>query len=156
QRYPLVLAYKVQPEQLERILRLAESYGLSRSQLIFTGFLTDDDLIALYNLCKLFVFPSLHEGFGLPPLEAMRCGAATLGSNITSLPEVIGWEDAMFNPHDVQDIRRVMEKALTDEAFYHELKAHALAQSAKFSWANTAHLAIEGFTRLLQSSQETD
>lgn len=49
----------------------------------------------------------------------------------------------MFNPHDVQDIRRVMEKALTDEAFYRELKAHALAQSAKFSWANTAHLAIE-------------
>jgi hypothetical protein len=48
-----------------------------------------------------------------------------LGSNITSLPEVIGWEDAMFNPHDVQDIRRVMEKALTDEAFYRELKAHA-------------------------------
>lgn len=74
QRYPMVLAYKVQPEQLERILRLAESYGLPRSQLIFTGFLTDDDLIALYNLCKLFVFPSLHEGFGLPPLEAMRCG----------------------------------------------------------------------------------
>jgi hypothetical protein len=68
-----------------------------------------------------------------------------LGSNITSLPEVIGWEDAMFNPHDVQDIRRVMEKALTDEAFYRELKAHALTQSAKFSWANTAHLAIDGF-----------
>ncbi|HBR1314242.1 TPA: polymannosyl GlcNAc-diphospho-ditrans,octacis-undecaprenol 2,3-alpha-mannosylpolymerase WbdA [Klebsiella quasipneumoniae subsp. quasipneumoniae] len=154
QRYPMVLAYKVHPEDLERILRLAESYGLSRSQLIFTGFLTDDDLIALYNLCKLFVFPSLHEGFGLPPLEAMRCGAATLGSNITSLPEVIGWEDAMFNPHDVQDIRRVMEKALTDEAFYRELKAHALTQSAKFSWANTAHLAIDGFTRLLQSSKE--
>lgn len=148
-RYPLVLAYKVHPDDLERILRLAESHGLSRSQLIFTGFLTDDDLIALYNLCKLFVFPSLHEGFGLPPLEAMRCGAATLGSNATSLPEVIGWADAMFDPRDVQDICRVMKKALTDDVFFTALKEHALTQSATFSWANTARLAIDGFSRLL-------
>ncbi|EMX8699892.1 glycosyltransferase family 4 protein [Klebsiella michiganensis] len=149
QRYPMVLAYKVHPDDLERILRLAESYGLSRSQLIFTGFLADGDLIALYNLCKLFVFPSLHEGFGLPPLEAMRCGAATLGSNVTSLPEVIGWDEAMFDPRDVQDIRRVMERALTDTEFFAALKQHALTQSAKFSWANTAELAIEGFMHLL-------
>ncbi|EHJ8492936.1 glycosyltransferase, partial [Salmonella enterica] len=74
QRYPMVLAYKVDPDDLERILTLAENYGLARNQLIFTGFLANDDLIALYTLCKLFVFPSLHEGFGLPPLEAMRCG----------------------------------------------------------------------------------
>lgn len=155
QRYPMVLAYKVHPDDLERILRLAESYGLSRSQLIFTGFLADGDLIALYNLCKIFVFPSLHEGFGLPPLEAMRCGAATLGSNVTSLPEVIGWEEAMFDPRDVQDIRRVMEKALTNSDFFAALKLHALTQSAKFSWANTAELAIEGFTRLLAEPDST-
>ncbi|OHY69384.1 mannosyltransferase [Pluralibacter gergoviae] len=155
-QYPMVLAYKVHPDDLERILCLAEGYGLSRSQLIFTGFLSDDDLIALYNLCNLFVFPSLHEGFGLPPLEAMRCGAPTLGSNITSLPEVIGWDEAMFNPHDVDDIRRVMERALTDETFYTELKEHALVQSAKFSWANTANIAIDGFSRLLTQPSEVN
>ncbi|HDJ2746652.1 TPA: glycosyltransferase family 4 protein [Salmonella bongori] len=154
QRYPMVLAYKVNADDLERILSLAESYGLSRNQLIFTGFLADDDLIALYTLCKLFVFPSLHEGFGLPPLEAMRCGAATLGSNVTSLPEVIGWDEAMFDPRDVNDIRQLMEKALTDDAFFSALKAHALTQSAKFSWANTARLAIDGFSRLLNEKED--
>ncbi|WP_058914169.1 glycosyltransferase family 4 protein [Entomohabitans teleogrylli] len=152
QRYPLVLAYKVQPNDLERILALAESYGLDRSQLIFTGFLSDDDLIALYNLCKLFVFPSLHEGFGLPPLEAMKCGAATLGANATSLPEVIGWDEAMFDPRDVADIRRVMERALTDDDFYAQLKAHAVRQAATFSWDNTARSALEEFQRLHEGS----
>ncbi|EEE1377373.1 glycosyltransferase family 4 protein [Salmonella enterica subsp. diarizonae] len=154
QRYPMVLAYKVDPDDLERILTLAENYGLARNQLIFTGFLANDDLIALYTLCKLFVFPSLHEGFGLPPLEAMRCGAATLGSNVTSLPEVIGWDEAMFDPRDVNDIRQLMEKALTDDAFFIALKVHALTQSAKFSWANTAKLAIDGFSRLLMEKKD--
>ena len=74
QSYPLVLAYKISTDEKERLYRVAENYGLSRNQLIFTGFLNDSDLIALYNLCKIFVFPSIHEGFGLPPLEAMRCG----------------------------------------------------------------------------------
>lgn len=150
QQYPLVLAYKVSPEDLERIMLLAESYGLSRSQLIFTGFLSDNDLIALYNLCTLFVFPSLHEGFGLPPLEAMRCGAATLCSNVTSLPEVVGWNEAMFDPRNTEEICRVMLRALTDSTFFTELKQHAVTQAAKFSWDNTARRALEGFSRLTE------
>lgn len=152
QQYPLVLAYKVSPEDLERILVLAESYGLSRSQMIFTGFLSDKDLIALYNLCTLFVFPSLHEGFGLPPLEAMRCGAATLCSNATSLPEVVGWNEAMFDPRNTEEICRVMQRALTDKTFFAELKQHAVTQAAKFSWDNTARRALEGFSRLTDVS----
>jgi len=154
--YPMVLAYKVHPDDLERICKLAESYGITRDQLIFTGFITDDDLIALYSLCKLFVFPSLHEGFGLPPLEAMRCGAATIGSNITSLPEVLGWQDAMFDPYDVNDIRDSIQKALTDNEFFNELKQHALTQSAKFSWDETARTIIAGFNNLLSFEEKSE
>ncbi|CAI2401172.1 D-inositol-3-phosphate glycosyltransferase [Serratia ficaria] len=153
-KYPLVLAYKVRAEELDRIIALAESYGLKREQLIFTGFLPDADLIALYNICKLFVFPSLHEGFGLPPLEAMKCGAATLASNVTSLPEVMGWEGAMFDPYNVDDIRKSIERVLTDDAFYDELKKHAAAQAEKFSWDNTAKAALETFTSLISCPQK--
>ncbi|HII3152918.1 TPA: glycosyltransferase family 4 protein [Klebsiella pneumoniae] len=156
QSYPLVLAYKISTDEKERLYRVAENYGLSRNQLIFTGFLNDSDLIALYNLCKIFVFPSIHEGFGLPPLEAMRCGAATLGSNVTSLPEVIGMEEALFNPLDVPDICRVMQRALTDSEFYSALKAHAPAQAAKFTLDHTAQLALKGFERLVDKASASE
>lgn len=152
QRYPLVLAYNVNANDLERILCLAESYGLARNQLIFTGYLTDYDLIALYNLCKLFVFPSLHEGFGLPPLEAMCCGAATLCSNTTSLPEIMGWNDAMFDPENIQDISQLIEKALLDETFFNSLKKHAIIQSKNFSWDQVARLVLDGFENLQKTS----
>ncbi len=153
--YPLVLAYKVKPEDLERIKALAQSHDVDPAHLIFTGYLPDDDLIALYNLCRVFVFPSVHEGFGLPALEAMRCGAATLASNVTSLPEVIGWDEAMFDPYDVRDISRTLEKALTDEAYWADLKSHALTQAEKFSWDKTAQMAIAGFDGLLERQSGT-
>lgn len=140
--YHLVLAYKVSADDKERIKKLARYNGIKESLLIFTGYLDDDDLIALYNLCTLFVFPSLHEGFGLPPLEAMKCGAATLGSNTTSLPEVIGWDSAMFDPTNPDAISDTITKALTDPQFYAELKANAIRQSGKFSWDLSAQRAI--------------
>ncbi|WP_281406638.1 glycosyltransferase family 1 protein [Rhizobium sp. P44RR-XXIV] len=148
--YPLVLAYKVRPEELARIKALAQSHGVDSAHLIFTGYLPDDDLIALYNLCKVFVFPSVHEGFGLPALEAMKCGAATLASNVTSLPEVIGWDEAMFDPYDVRDLSGTLERALSDDAYWADLKNHALTQAEKFSWDRTAQMAIAGFDDLLE------
>lgn len=148
QRYPLVLAYNVSTDDRERLLKLAGSYRLNHDRLIFTGYLPDDDLIALYNLCKVFIFPSLHEGFGLPVLEAMKCGAATLVSNVTSLPEVVGWEQAMFDPYRVESIAGALQKSLTDDDFWLALKHHALKQAAKFSWDNSARIAIAGFNQL--------
>ena len=68
-----------------------------RQELVFAGYVTDEDLVRLFNLCKLFVFPSWHEGFGLPALEAMSCGAPVIGANTSSLPEVIGREDALLS-----------------------------------------------------------
>jgi len=147
-KYPLVLAYKVGSEDLVRIKSIAQRHGIDPAHLIFTGYLPEDDLVALYNLCQVFIFPSVHEGFGLPALEAMQCGAATLASNVTSLPEVIGWDEAMFDPYDVRGISKALEKALTDEAHWEALKNHARTQAKKFSWDKTAEMILSGFSEL--------
>jgi len=146
--YPLVFAYRIYPEDVERLQGLAKQHGLSPDRLIFTGYLPDDDLIALYNLCSLFVFPSLHEGFGLPVLEAMQCGAPTITSNVTSLPYVIGWDEATFDPYDVNDIARVLKKSLMDQDFHARLKTHAFEQAKNFSWEKTASTAMSVFEKV--------
>ncbi len=116
--------------------------GLAEDELVLTDFMPDDDLVALYNMADLFVFPSKHEGFGLPPLEAMACGAPTLGANASSLPEVIGWSEALFDPHSPANMAEKMSQALLDPAFRNKLKAHGTEQVKKFSWDASAVKAI--------------
>lgn len=127
--------------------------GLAQDELVLTDFVPDDDLVALYNMAQLFVFPSKHEGFGLPPLEAMACGAPTLGSNTSSLPEVIGWDKALFDPLSPQSMADKMAQALQDEDFRTALKAHALEQVKKFSWDTSAKNAITALENLHASNQ---
>ena len=131
------------PYYKAELQRLAEQCGLSEGDLIFSGFVPDDDLIQLYAVCNVFVFPSLHEGFGLPALEAMACGAPTIASNATSLPEVMGWDEALFDPHDPQAIARSIERVLTDESFRRQLIDHGLQQAQKFSWDRSARTALD-------------
>ena len=116
--------------------------GLAEDELVLTDFMPEDDLVALYNMADLFVFPSKHEGFGLPPLEAMACGAPTLGANASSLPEVIGWSEALFDPHSPNDMATKISQALLDTAFRAKLKAHGIEQVKKFSWDASAIKAI--------------
>jgi len=142
-KYCLVLACQATNENKIYLLDVARSVGVNKESIVFLGHITDEQLLKLYNLCELFVFPSLHEGFGLPPLEAMSCGAVAIASNTSSLPEVIGLKDAMFDPYDVMSISKCMERALIDEDFRSVLKAHASEQSAKFSWDITARKAID-------------
>ncbi len=117
----------------DSLRRLAVSSGLAPRDMVVVDHVTDDNLVALYSLCKLFVFPSLHEGFGLPALEAMTCGAAVIGSNTTSIPEVIGRNDALFDPSSPRAIARAMQRALFDEAFHESLRRHGVQQAKKFS-----------------------
>lgn len=117
---------------------LAKDCGLGSSDVIFTGFVSEDDLLALYNLCKLFVFPSWHEGFGLPALEAMRCGAPVIAGNLSSLPEVIGWDEALFDPHSDASIAATLRRGLEDVTFRQNLIAQGEQQALKFSWDLTA------------------
>ena len=87
----MVIVSKLSTQQRDELNRLSQSHGLHGDELVLTGYVADEELIGLYSLAKLFVFPSLHEGFGLPPLEAMACGTAALGSNVSSIPEVVAF-----------------------------------------------------------------
>lgn len=143
-QFQLVLVCKLNPAGRKELEDLGRQVGLAADDLVLTGFVSDDDLVALYSDCHLFVFPSFHEGFGLPALEAMCCGAPTIGSRLTSIPEVIGRSDALFDPGSTASMSDLMLKALTDQGFYESLKEHAKVQSKKFSWDITAQRAIEG------------
>ncbi|MCS3747463.1 glycosyltransferase involved in cell wall biosynthesis [Xanthomonas arboricola] len=141
----LVIAGKLPPLEQERLQLLARRYGLSEDRIVFAGYVSDKELVLLYAAAELYVFPSLYEGFGLPALEAMACGTATIGSSLTSVPEVIGRSDALFDPCDVQAIRSSMLRVLSDEAFAQSLREHAAVQAGKFSWDASARRALEAF-----------
>ncbi|BBJ22922.1 glycosyltransferase [Candidatus Nitrotoga sp. AM1P] len=128
--------------------KIAREQGLKDDEVVLTEFVPEDDLLMLYGLCKTFVLPSWHEGFGLPALEAMSCGCAVIGSNTSSLPEVIGRDDALFDPMDDMTIAEKLTQVLTDEKFRLELEQHGLEQAKLFSWDTTAQRAIAAFENL--------
>ncbi|HIP33252.1 MAG TPA: glycosyltransferase family 1 protein [Bacteroidia bacterium] len=104
----------------------------------FTGYVSDDRLVKLYQKAKLFVYPSLYEGFGLPPLEAMACGTPVVVSNVASLPEVCGDAAYYVNPYDVKNIARGIETVLKDEILQKELIQRGLERVKLFSWERSA------------------
>lgn len=140
--HQLVLVGKVGDDDGRRFRELMRKHGLAPETVIMTGFVEDDDLIGLYNLCKLFVFPSWHEGFGLPALEAMSCGAPVIAAGTSSLPEVVGREDALFDPHDDASITGLMQRVLRDDALRASLATHSLERAKQFSWDETAQRAM--------------
>jgi glycosyltransferase involved in cell wall biosynthesis/ADP-heptose:LPS heptosyltransferase len=128
-------------------LKVANDSGLSDRELIFTGYVEDSAVLTLYNTCELFVFPSLHEGLGIPPLEAMACGAPVIGADASSLTEVIGLNEALFDPNSVQAISGKMKQALTDGRFRTRLIEHGLKHCRKFSWDQSAKRALNALER---------
>ena len=139
----LLLVGKIPDACVEELVQEGRKVGLSSDEILFGGYVSDLELMRLYSLCLAFVFPSLHEGFGLPPLEAMACGAPVITSNLTSLPEVVGREDAMFDPLSVSSISNKMKQVLTDERFRADLAQYGLERVKEFSWDRSAELAIK-------------
>jgi glycosyltransferase involved in cell wall biosynthesis len=153
--HQLAIVCRVRPEDVARLSALAAQAGLNEGDVIFTGFVSDEDLAMLYNLCKIFIFPSIHEGFGLPALEAMSCGAAVIGSNCTSIPEVIGRPDALFNPLSRQDITAKLSRALSDQDFLLDLKESGLKRADGFSWKRSGSLAWDALENCVEDRQRT-
>lgn len=143
--YQLAIICSVQDADRVRLQRLAAKLQLADDDLVLTGYVADQDLVSLYNASALFVFPSLHEGFGLPALEAMACGAPVIGSNASSIPEVIGRADALFDPTSVSAMTGAMARVLQDPGYADALRSHGLKQAALFSWDNTAQRALAAF-----------
>jgi glycosyltransferase involved in cell wall biosynthesis len=141
--HQLVITSKFADHDHERLRIAARKAGLDNDDLVLTGFVSDADLILLYRATELFVYPSLHEGFGLPALEAMRCGAPVIGSNRTSVPEILGSETALFDPTSVPAIADKITELLLDEEARAALRIHGLTQARKFSWEATADRALD-------------
>ncbi len=148
ERYQLVIASRVPEGNLVQLREVLKKLSLSSKGVIITGYLSDSDLVAMYNICDIFVFPSLSEGFGLPALEALSCGASVIGSNATSLPEVIGLEEALFDPNSIDSIAEKIVCAIENTEFNRKLKEHSLVQASKFSWDKSAKIAIEFLERV--------
>jgi glycosyltransferase involved in cell wall biosynthesis len=117
---------------------------------ILTGYVPDADLPALYSGADLFVFPSLYEGFGLPPLEAMACGTPVVCSNAGSLPEVVGDAAIMVDPYDVEGLAEAMQRVLTDADLREELRAKGLARARHFTWEQAARETIAVYQKVLE------
>ncbi len=144
--YQLAIVCSMDDNEKKRLYEYALKNSVSKDQIVFTGFVSDEEIVALYNLCHAFVFPSWHEGFGLPVLEALLCGKPVITSNRSSLPEVIQYDDALFDPHDPNDIAQKIEKVLTDETYRAALITHAKKQALKFSWNITANKLLDNLT----------
>lgn len=118
---------------------LAERLGVG-DLVVFPGFVAAEDLPSLYNAANLFVFPSLYEGFGLPPLEAMACGVPVIAADTSSLPEVVGGAARLVDPLDPEGLARTMAEVLADRVEAERLSQAGLARSREFSWRRTATL----------------
>ena len=148
--YDFVLAGKLSQFDIDNLNHYARKYKLEHMSMVMTGYVSDEELVRLYNICSLFVFPSWHEGFGLPALEALACGAVVIGADNTSLPEVIGIEEALFDPYSVADIREKITHVLTNQALYSSLKEKGLARAQIFSWKNSAKVALTAIEEVVR------
>jgi glycosyltransferase involved in cell wall biosynthesis len=156
QRHQLVITYKLDPEARANLEGFAKGLGIHGDQLLLTGFVPDRELSALYRRCGLFVFPSLYEGAGLPILEAMACGAPVVGSNVSSVPEILGDLRATFDPSDPADVAACMGRTLDDEAELERLRRVSAERTAHFTWDRVARKAIEGYERALATPSHRD
>lgn len=126
----------------------AAAAGLRDDQLVVTGFVDDVVLRALYQACRLFVFPSRYEGFGLPVAEAARCGAAVVTSSTSSLPEILELPESTFPPDDVDAMSDVMHRAVADDAFRARLHAAGERAVGIHTWDNVARRTATAYERL--------
>ncbi|MBU0609233.1 MAG: glycosyltransferase family 4 protein [Armatimonadetes bacterium] len=108
----------------------------------FIGYVADEDLPALYSMAACFVYPSLYEGFGLPPLEAMACGTPVVTSNVASLPEVCGEAALLVDPREVSEIAEAMARVLTDEALRVRMIEAGRAQAGRYDWRESARRLV--------------
>lgn len=145
----LVLVGEAGP--LAKPILLAARQRSVNEQLLFTGFVNDEDLAALYSGATAFVYPSLYEGFGLPPLEAMSCGCPVITSNTSSLPEVVGAAGLQVNPYDVPALTAAMERLITDHALADELRHRGLERARQFSWQRCIEQTASAYTQALDT-----
>jgi glycosyltransferase involved in cell wall biosynthesis len=144
--YVLYVGNDYPHKNLERLKLACEKIrqdGLEHSLILITGFVGEQELDNLYKNASLFVFPSLYEGFGLPPLEAMKRGIPVASSNATCLPEILGDAAIYFNPSNVDDMVEKIKRALVDRELRERLIKKGFEQIQKYSWQKMARETLE-------------
>ena len=134
-------------DYIMKVRTMCVELGLG-SEVVFTGSVAKEELVYLYNLADLFVYPSLYEGFGYPPLEAMACGCPVVASNVTSIPEVVGEAAVLIDPYDVEGMANAIGRVLLDEQLRAELIKKGFKQVKKFSWEKTAKETLEVYKKV--------
>ncbi len=163
-KWQFVLAGKLPDEKIEdaddwtinepvrKTKSLITKLGLD-AKVIFTGFVPEQDLPALYSAASVFVFPSLYEGFGLPPLEAMACGTPVVASNTSSLPEVIGDAGVLVNPFSIDEIVGAMRSVLKSKSRQREMSYKGMERARRFSWEETARKTLKVYRQVREGNR---
>lgn len=136
-----------------KVIEAARSCGFA-SRIHFTGFVSDEDLLELYNACDCFAFPSFYEGFGLPILEAMACGRAVACSNTSSMPEVADGAGLLFDPHQTGEITRALKDILLDAELRGRMERLGLQRAASFSWKKSARATLDVYKEVVSSAHK--
>lgn len=131
-----------------KIMALYNKLGFSENQVKFLGYVQDEDMNKLYSGAILFVFPSIYEGFGLPPLEAMASGTPVIVSNSSSLPEIVGDAGILVNPFDIKEWKEAILKVLSDSTFYNLKKEQGLKRAKNFTWQSSASKILDIFEKI--------
>ena len=139
----------------EGIFAVAEQLGLS-GEVIFPGFLPQNELPLWYNAADLFVYPSMYEGFGWPPLEAMACGVPVITSNVSSLPEVVGDAALTVDPHDVDGLADAMYSVLSVASVGERLSQAGRQRSREFTWEQTARATARVYRQAAAQWNDAD
>jgi len=153
-KHELVLAGK-ETWFADRVREAARESGVS-DRVRFLGFVSDRDLLQLYNACDVFAFPSFYEGFGLPALEAMACGRAVVCSNRSALPEVVDGAALLFDPDSPDQMVRALADLLRDAELRARMERLGLQRSAHFSWQETARRMLGVFHEVANARRGTD
>jgi len=133
----------------DELMETIEKLNLA-SSVVFTGFVPEADKPFLIAGAKVFAYPTLYEGFGIPVLEALACGVPTLTSNISSIPEVAGDAALTVDPKSIEELSLGLERLLTDEPFREHLRCESLKQARKFTWAKTAAETMNAYSEAFQ------
>ena len=144
---PLVLASPFD----SNLIRIAENYG-KKHLIYFSKFILEEHLPAVYSMTDLFVYPSTYEGFGLPPLEALACGAPVVVARSSSLPEVVGDNAIFANPHDFRAIAEALELGVSNEGLRLRLIESGLKHARGFSWASMAQKTLTVYEQCIRGA----
>lgn len=147
--YNLVIAGSLKDDG-NALKELAEKLKIS-SKIIFTGFVDEYLLPVLYNAAEVFAYPSVYEGFGLPPLEAMSCGTPVITSNISSIPEVVGDNGILIDPFDNSNLISALGILLNDDGLKSSLSKKGLEKAKEYTWQNTAKKTLEAYKKIYET-----